>query len=245
MTLTREGTIGYFHGQGDGRRQFGSERFVARKHPDGQRTLVATCEIDAGVVADRHVLREVIYTMDATLHPADCFVRLHRNGTFLGSGWFLFSPGLAECEAVNAEQGRFSQRITTQGRTPSFGAHALVCDMTHLARFDHGLSQRVQPIQGAILSSLEHDGCSGPLLSPVDFAIEYVGQERIEVPAGEFETDHYRILLDGGRLSEHPTEELWCLPDEFTFVRVRVGGYMNSSFELMEYRATGDVAPVP
>ncbi len=89
-------------------------------------------------------------------------------------------------------------------------------------------------MRGAMLTSLEHDGCSGPLLAPIDFAIEYVGPETIDVPAGRLETDHYRFLLEGTLPQDHPTEELWCIPEDFIFVKITVGGYMNASFELAE-----------
>ena len=88
--------------------------------------------------------------------------------------------------------------------------------------------------RGVYLSSPEHDGCSGPLLVPIEFGIQYVGRESITVDAGTFETDHYRFLLEGSLEQEHPTEELWVTPDEFLCVKISVGGYMNSSYELAE-----------
>src|SRR5690606_33471185 len=117
-------------------------------------------------------------TVDAARRPLDCFVRLHRDGRFLGSGWFNFRDGVAECEMYGALHGRVSQRFDGS-RPPSFGAHALTCDVTHLERFDHGRGERIQPARGVYLSSLEHDGCSGPLLFPIEFGIEYVGRETI------------------------------------------------------------------
>ena len=85
-----------------------------------------------------------------------------------------------------------------------------------------------------MLTSLEHDGCSGPLLAPIDFRIEYMGREKLRAPAGKFDTDHYRFHLEGTLPKEHPTEELWCIPDDFIFVKIVVGRYMNASFELVE-----------
>ena len=83
-----------------------------------------------------------------------------------------------------------------------------------------------------MLSSLEHDGCSGSLLCPIDFRIEYVGRESLTVPAGTFEADHYRFLLDGSLPQEHPTEELWCTPEDFIFLKVYVGGRVDTTYEL-------------
>jgi len=159
---------------------------------------------------------------------------LQDNGSFLGAGWFRVDDNVAECEAFNIRDGRITQRFNLDRPTPSVGAHALTCDVLHCARFNHSSDAKIQSARGAMLTSLEHDGCSGPLLAPIDFKIEYVGREKIRVPAGEFETDHYRFLLEGTLPKEHPTEELWCTPDDFIFVKIVVGGYMNASFELVE-----------
>ena len=69
-------------------------------------------------------------------------------------------------------------------------------------------------------------------MCPIDFRIEYVGRESLTVPAGTFEADHYRFLLDGSLPQEHPTEELWCTPDDFIFLKVYVGGSVDTTYEL-------------
>lgn len=212
----------------------GREWFSVTFHEDGQRTVRSHCEIEAGLVTDRSVIRDVTYTVDAEYKPLDGYVRLQENGKFLGTGWFRVTDNLAECEAFNVRDGRVSQRFELDRPTPSVGAHALTCDVLHCARFDHASDEKIQSARGAMLTSLEHDGCSGPLLAPIDFNIEFVGRETVRVPAGEFETDHYRFLLDGTLPKDHPTEDLWCTPDDFVFVKITVGGYMNASFELAE-----------
>jgi hypothetical protein len=164
-------------------------------------------------------------------------VRLHENGSFLGSGWFRFSDNTAECEAFNRMTGRISQRVVLGEKVRSFGAHALTCDMTHCARYDHASGERIQRTR-ALMSSLEHDGCSGPLISSIEFGMEYAGREAVTVPAGTFQADHYIFHLQGSLPDEHPTEEVWCLPGTFVFVKIKVGGYMNSTFELTELTET-------
>ena len=233
------GKILYISHDGATPREYGREWFTYTFHEDGHRTVRSQCEIEAGVVEDRSVIRDVTYTVDRDFKPVDGYVRLQRNGTYLGAGWFRITDGLAECESYNVLDGRVSQRFQLDEPVPSVGAHALTCDVLHLARFDHAKTERIQPARGAMLTSLEHDGCSGPLLAPIDFDIEYLGRETLTVPAGTFETDHYQFLLEGTLPKEHPTEELWCLPDDFIFVKIAVGGYMNSTFELAELAGAG------
>jgi len=228
------GKIRYISHQKGDPIDYGRECFAYTWHDDGQWTIRSQCEIERGVVRDRHVMRDVIYTLDRRHRPLDCFVRLHENGQFLGSGWFRFADDVAECEVFNRTMGRVSQSLALERPAPSFGPHALTCDVTHCARYDHKSGEAVQRAKGVLMSSLEHDGCSGPLLAAIDFGIAYSGRERITVPAGTFEADHYVFHLEGTLPEEHPTEEVWCLPESFVFVKIAVGGYMNSTFELSE-----------
>ena len=236
---TVRGRIGLRREQDGQRVALYRECFTTTWHEDGQRTVRSTCELERGLVEDRSVLRDVTYTVDAQRRPLDCFIRLHRNGAFLGSAWFRFGPDFAECEAFGTEIGRLSQRFDGCV-VSSFGAHALTCDITHLERFDHTLGERIQPTRGVMLSSLEHDGCSGPLLCPIEFRIEYVGREMLTVPAGTFEADHYRFLVEGSMPKDHPTEELWCTPEDFIFLKVYVGGDIDTTYELENLETDGD-----
>lgn len=208
----------------------GTERFSVSVAPDGSRTLHATCEI-----FDRNVSKDVVYSVDALWHPIDSYVRLIKNGSLLGTGWFRFGQKEVEVETWNAELGRISQRVARDEPLRTFGPHPLSCDVWHLPAFDHSSGQRVQRMHDTMLSSLEHDGCSGPLLHPIVFGIEYIGRERIRVRAGEFEVDRYQFALEGSLPQEHPLEELWCTPDDFVLVKIRVGGYLATTYELVEF----------
>ena len=208
----------------------GREWFSITYHEDGQRTVRAQCELD-----DRHLLRDVIYTLGPDLRPLDAFVRLTRAGKFLGSGWCRFTGSEAECEVFNVQMGRVSQRVPLAAPATGFGTHPVTCDALLLAAFDHSKPEKAQPAVGILMSSMEHDGSSGPLLSPINFAIEYLGRENVTTRVGTFEADKYRFLLEGSFPEDHPVEEIWCIPETYQFVKVRVGGYINTTFELVEY----------
>lgn len=213
---------------GDGKGVRGVERFSVAVAPDGSRTLHATCEI-----FDRNVSKDVVYSVDGRFRPMDASVRLIKDGSLLGTGWFRFDDAGAEAELWNRQIGRVSQRVARAGGIPSFGPHPLACDVWHLGRYDHASGEKVQYFD-SMLSSLEHDGCSGPMLEPIHFGIEFVGPETVTVPAGRFETHRYRFHLKGSLPKEHPPEELWCLPDDFIIVKIRVDGYMATTYELTE-----------
>lgn len=208
----------------------GIEFFSVSVAPNGHRTLHATCEI-----FDRQVSKDIVYTVDELWRPVDCYTRLQKNGAYLGDGWFRFGKDFAAFEGYNVGLGRVSQCMDLDQWPQSFGPHPLSCDVLHLARFDHHSGVNPQPTRGSLLNSLEHDGCSGPMIHPIDFRIEYVGPEKVNVPAGTFDTHHYRFLVEGSLPQEHPTEELWCTPDDFVMVKIRVGGYLATSYELVEF----------
>lgn len=208
----------------------GREWFSITHHEDGQRTVRAQCELD-----DRELLRDIIYTLTPDLKPADCFIRLHRKGLFLGSGWCRFAEDYAECEVLNAEMGRVSQKYPLPRRANGFGTHPVTCDALLLAAYDHSRPEKVQIQTDMLMSSMQHDGSSGPLLSPIRFGIEYCGRESVKTPVGSFDADKYRFVLEGSFPDEHPMEELWCVPETYQFLKVRVGGYINTTFELVEY----------
>lgn len=207
----------------------GLERFSASVAPDGSRTLHATCEI-----FDRAISKDVVYTVDRKFRPMDAFVRLIKDGALLGMGWYRFDEMSAELQAWNRSLGRIDQRIRLDTPVPTFGPHPLSCDVWHVAAYDHGRDERIQRFHGTMMSSLEHDGCSGPMLHPIDFGIEYFGRERTTVRAGTFDTDRYCFHLQGSLPVEHPLEELWCIPDEFIIVKIRVGGYLATTYELTD-----------
>lgn len=207
----------------------GIERFSVSVAPDGSRTLHATCEI-----FDRAVSKDIVYTVGRDFRPIDAYVRLIKDGSLLGAGWFRFDAALAELQAWNRTLGRIEQRIALQSPVPTFGPHPLSCDVWHLAAYDHTRGERIQALEGTMLSSLEHDGCSGPMLHPIRFGIEYRGRERLTVRAGTFEVDRYCFHLGGTLPVEHPLEELWCIPEDFIIVRIRVGGYLATTYELTE-----------
>ncbi len=208
----------------------GREWFSITSHEDGQRTLRMQCELD-----DRHLVRDVTYTLDPQLRPLDCFVRLHKKGRFLGSGWCRFGDGEAECEVYNATLGRVSQRVALRSPARAFGMHPINADALLLTAFDHSRPERIQPAHDVYISSFEHDGSSGPMVLPIAFQIEYLGREAVQTRVGTFEADHYRFLLEGTFPSDHPTEEIWCMPDTYFLVKAQVGGYINTTFELVEF----------
>ena len=209
----------------------GREWFSMTFHEDGQRTLRAYCEID-----DTEVNREVTYTMDANWRPLDCFNRLHVDRKFLGTGWVRVSDKTAECEVFSTALGRVSQNIELSGSAMSLTVHPLTCDVFHCAGFNHEIEKNPQTLDNVLSTSPLPNGGSGPFLSVGSVTVMYDGRETITVPAGTFETDHYHFVMKPQPDGTPRREDVWCIPNDYTFVKVTVDGFLkNSVYKLVEY----------
>lgn len=205
----------------------GREEFRIDRHRDGCDVLFAHCEIDDDPV----VVRDVSYRMGPRHEPLDCFVRIAVGGRFRGSGWFVFSQEEARCEAATAIEGNISQRYRPEHPICGFGSHPISNDglMTRLYDLTKGRGRQKFEL---LLSSPDHHGATGPMIYPVALTIEYVGDDRIRVPAGTFDTRHFRYL-DVGMPQEHPPYDIWVSNDgDSILVRACVGGYMQTAYDL-------------
>jgi hypothetical protein len=207
----------------------GRESFRIDLHPDGSRVISAHSEIDDAPP----VARDVSLHIDPDGQPADCFTRIFVAGEFRGSAWFRFDGATAECEASTAIEGRVSQQMSLGGPAPSFGNHAIISDGFQLGLYDRSRGPGTQVIQNLPISSPDHRGATGPMLFVVDLAVQYHGEERIDVKAGQFDALKFSITDVPGLPLEHPPYHLWCTNDgHFIVLRAEVGGYMQTRYEL-------------
>jgi hypothetical protein len=198
---------------------------------------MAHCEID-----DRpSVMRDITYSLDADWNPVDCFVRITVDDGFMGTGWFQFEDGAAHCETFTALEGRVTQKMATSGHLKTFQNHAIACDAWHLRLFDRTQGPGVQGVDEMLLSSPDHRGATGPMLFRIGIGIEYVGEENIEVEAGQFDALHFRFVSSPGLPQEHPPYDVWCTADEnYLFLKAQSGGYMQTAYELTELIHDGE-----
>ncbi|MGI9229149.1 MAG: hypothetical protein ACR2P9_04730 [Gammaproteobacteria bacterium] len=211
----------------------GRESFIINVHQDGNRTLMAHCEIDDAP----SVMRDVCLSLDKDFYPLDCFVRLSIADKFEGTGWMRFTDHYAETEMFNARDGRVSQRLNINERPRWLGAHPLVADGMCFRIFDQSKGPGRVFYPNMMLTSPDHRGATGPLLFQLGFGIEYLGDEKITVPAGTFDTHHFCYVDTGagGLPEEHPPYEVWCTADQdCILVKGSVGGYMQTHYELIE-----------
>jgi hypothetical protein len=209
----------------------GIEHFRFTRHGDGAVTLRAYCEIEE---PEPTVLRDVVYSLDASGRPADCLLRLTVGDRFMGSGWFRFSPTQVECESYGPSIGRVSQTIELDAPLDGFGTHPIFADGYLLACGEWVVGQRKK--LHLLVPSPDHRGATAPLLAKVRIDALYVGCETVEVRAGRFEARHFQFLDDGasGMSGQHPPYDLWVTDDpDGIFLQGGVGGYMQTWYELI------------
>jgi hypothetical protein len=179
-------------------------------------------------IDDSQILRDVSLTVGPDWRPRDSYVRVCVADELIGSGWFEFTETQARAEVSSARLGRITQVIPTAGRAPMFGAHQLAGDGWQ-AGLLAGQGDGPLRVENVLLSSPEPDGSSGPLLDRIAVTAERIGPERITVPAGTFDTVHYRFSPDGLE-----PEDVWVLEGSNTLVRSRWPHY-KTSYELSSY----------
>jgi hypothetical protein len=223
---TLQGKIGYYSRRSG---ETGREWFTVTVMPDGSRTLRTCCEMD-----DASVLRDVTYTIDAAWRPVDAYIRLSVADRFVGSSWFRFLDDAVECEALTASEGRVSQRVDLPQRAARFGTHSLITDGWHAVLWDpQGPDRQVLRRQPA--SSHAADGGTGPLVVLGDSTLHRIGDERVCVPAGEFDTTHFSIDL-----VDYPPLHFWVTGPDVTLVRIE-WTHLDAYYELLELRQSGSV----
>jgi len=206
---TYSGRIDYLT---NGTEETGREWFSVTVQPDGARTLRAICEME-----EPKLMRDVTYSLGSAWQPLDCFVRLMKAGTFMGSAWFRFTDDAIECEAVTAETGRISQRISVERRVRIFASHPLITDGWQTTQFDHARSEAVQKIEQWAHSSSLPDGGSGPMAGTGYKIIKYRGEEEITVPVGTFACRRYDLQ---SMIPSRPPLEAWVHGEDHQLVKM-------------------------
>ncbi len=195
--------------------------------------LYAHCEIDDAP----DVIRDTVLAIrHADASPLDCSYRITVGGEFAGSGWMRFDQDHAECESYTRNEGRITQRIRTPGPVRWLQTHPIIGDALLMKLYDLAQGPGKQFQDNIYLCSPDHRGATGPILYQSRFSLVYLGEEPVSVEAGDFAARHFRVEDTAeGLPEEHPPYEVWCTADdEYLVLKARVGGYMQSSYELVE-----------
>jgi hypothetical protein len=214
------GRIGYYGPQGEN----GREWFEMVPHAGG-RTLRAFCEMD-----EVGLSRDVTLALDLQSRPVDAFVRVIQHGRVSGSTLFLVEPEAVLSEGLTLELGRVSQRKPLPSPLTYLGLHPLVGDA--LVTIPRGTDRRGEFVTiDGIANSLSPNGELGLIAMPTHIDVAYQGEERVTVPAGEFEARHYALRWNPA----WPPADIWVHGPLALFLRLS-WGMIDARYELTELR---------
>ena len=167
----------------DGRLR-GEERFQMFAHPDGSRTMMVWHDLFA-----RNAQFSVMLRNDADLLPLEAFVSYWNAGSFKGSAHFRVQG--AQLAATSSGPAGVITQLTELPKIFSMGTHPVAGDGWHTAGYDAARGGA----QSLTLYSLE---ASTDLTKPVlgtlrPLSVERIGTETVEVPAGRFEAERWRL----------------------------------------------------
>lgn len=167
----------------DGRLR-GEERFQLFVHPDGSRTMMVWHDLFA-----RNAQFSVMLRNGASFQPLEAFVSYWNAGSFKGSAHFRVQG--AQLAATSSGPAGVITQLTELPKTFSIGTHPVAGDGWHTAGYDAARGG----VQSLVLYSLE---ASADLTKPVlgtlrPLSVERIGLETVEVPAGRFEAERWRL----------------------------------------------------
>ena len=214
----------------------GREHFTLTEQPDGASVLHAHTEIDDAPA----VIRDVVASFETdTLAPIDGFQRLSVGGVLEGFGSFHFEGRAVHFKGFNVDAGARNKTRMLDHVPPWFGHHAIINDGFLSRLFPLNAVPGKIRVEGAVMSSPDHRGATGPEVFPLSFGLVYAGDERVTVGAGTFDARVFEIVDTAeGLPEEHPPYRMWCSRDaQGFFLQGGVGGYMQTWYELVELDA--------
>ena len=162
----------------------GEERFHISVHPDGSRTLSTISRY-----GPPDVQRHSLYRIDADLRPMDATVQLWIDGAWRASGQITVD-GNTLTASSRTPRGNDTHALAID-QNFAILAHQLAPDTWRLLLYNAS-AKNVQPLALYDLDP-RAEGTSGILGKWTTQRVAHQGKTTVTVPAGTFETDHYRV----------------------------------------------------
>ena len=162
----------------------GSDHWTITEQNDGTRTIRSFHD---GTV--RGTQMNLVMRADEDLKPLEAFINVYSQGNFLGSGFYVMNDGKLDV-TVNAPDEYFTDQVELPEHY-SLLLHPISVDGWHFGRYDRAVGG-AQPITLCTLGAARRSVHCGTY--PLE--LEFVADETLTVPAGTFETEHYRFGPD-------------------------------------------------
>ncbi|MBU3672370.1 MAG: hypothetical protein FGM43_07440 [Sinobacteraceae bacterium] len=163
----------------------GSERFMLTRHPDGSRSLQMRADLRS-----RGSLFDVYLHVDAGFRPVTAFANYWTGGVLKGAGYFQIEGDALRAMSRGPASGSQTRATAVPARF-SIGAHPVSGDGWHTAHYD----MAARGVQTLNLYSVDAGAdLTKPVLGTLlPLSVEYLGDERVTVPAGTFDAQRFRL----------------------------------------------------
>lgn len=162
----------------------GYESWRLTVHPSGERTMSARVEY-----APRSIQRHVIHRTSRDWRPLETYAVTWVEGVFRGSASVVADDPVLRITGL-APGGAVSHDLDLRGPV-AIVPHVISVDSWRATQYDKTKGGE-QPIYSYNMNATG-DGDQGILGRLMDYRLTWIGNERVTVPAGTFETDHFRI----------------------------------------------------
>ena len=159
----------------------GTDEFTLTLQSDGTRTLRSMTQ-----QTDRGTQINIVLRVDRDFRPLEGFTTDYMEGEFLGTG--LFSVNGNELTALVKTPERQSLETLEVPERFSLLMHPVSADGWHFGSYDMQRGGPQTATRCSVGGARESVRCA---LS--EFTLEYLGDETIEVPAGKFDTQRFRM----------------------------------------------------
>lgn len=200
----------------------GEDRFTLTLQTDGERTLQAT-QTDPGVGERRSSRNMVILHVDPDFRPLHAFMQFHYDDKFNGAGTFIIDEKGDILSTIRTPERILSETIDAPENF-ALSLHPVSSNGWRLWHYDHEKGGKQVNTRCSATWAKESIRCA-----LIDADLEYLGEETVAVPAGEFASRRYS-LGEG--------VEIWLigphmLPAKFVWTRESNPGMI---YELVELR---------
>ncbi len=172
----------YEYGKLDSDQIRGHEDWTLTVHPDGTRTLQAFVSLADGDHQTNAILR-----VAQDFRPLEGFVSFWRGGVYGGSGWYRVD-GDALHAAVAGPRGQAAHTLTVPERF-SLRVHPVITEGWQVWPYQRA---KAGPQQAVLYNVVTIGNPPVPGIGVLlEHTIDYHGREKVTVPAGSFEAEHY------------------------------------------------------
>ncbi len=164
-------------------KETGSEEWLVTVHPDGTRTLTTTNRVDTA-----NTQRTVVLRVAENFRPLDLYSSFWFEGAWIGTSLITIEGDTLNAVASTPD-GRITQRVTIPEKF-AFIPHPLQSNAWQVWTYDKAEGGQQTSTVYDLMTRLRGPGnLLGPMYNSVT---TWIGRSEVTVPAGTFDTDHFR-----------------------------------------------------